>query len=92
MHRVSARTWGASSRQDRFAAMVGRLQVVDTYTVMVDGGGLVSFELTQAQAEGFECLTCKRLCGNGLSAFKPVGFIPSTGMVFRCVSCLDGAA
>ncbi|WP_258946800.1 hypothetical protein [Lentzea californiensis] len=68
------------------------MQVVDTYTVMVDGGGLVSFELTQAQAEGFECLTCKRLCGNGLSAFKPVGFIPSTGMVFRCVSCLDGAA
>lgn len=92
MHRVSARTWGASSRQDRFAAMVERMQAVDSYTVMVEGGRVVSLELTQAQAEGFECLTCKRLCGNGLSAFRPVGFIPSTGMVFRCISCLGVAA
>ncbi|WP_439662599.1 hypothetical protein ACSHWB_14780 [Lentzea sp. HUAS TT2] len=68
------------------------MQAVDTYTVMVDGGRVVSLELTQAQAEGFECLTCKRLCGNGLSAFRPVGFIPSTGMVFRCISCLGVAA
>lgn len=92
MHRVSARTWGASSRQDRFASMVDRMQAVDTYTVMVDGGELVTLELTQAQAEGFECLTCKRLCGKGVGAFRPVGFIPSMGAVFRCVGCLAVAA
>jgi len=65
-------------------------QTVSTYVVMLDGGRLETLELTAAQAEGFECLTCRAQCGSGSGAFRPVGHIPSVGSVFECVACSDG--
>jgi hypothetical protein len=71
--------------------MIAAKQTVSTYAVMLDGGELVTWELTAAQAEGFECLDCKAQCGTGSGAFRPVGRIPSVGSVFRCVACSGGA-
>ena len=70
--------------------MIAAKQTVSTYAVMLDGGRLETLELTAAQAEGFECLNCKVQCGNGSSAFVPVGRIPSVGSVFECVACSGG--
>lgn len=70
--------------------MISAKQTVSTYAVLLDGGRLETLELTAAQAEGFECLTCKAQCGSGSGAFVPVGRIPSVGSVFECVACSGG--
>jgi flavoprotein len=71
--------------------MISGKQTVSTYVVILDGGTVETLELTAAQAEGFECLTCKAQCTTGAGAFQPVGRIPSVGSVFQCVACLGGA-
>ncbi|WP_112275213.1 hypothetical protein [Lentzea terrae] len=71
--------------------MISSKQTVSSYVVMLDGGALETLELTAAQAEGFECLTCKAQCSAGTGAFLPVGRIPSVGSVFQCVKCAGGA-
>jgi hypothetical protein len=70
--------------------MISAKQTVSTYAVLLDGGRLETLELTAAQAEGFECLTCKAQCGSGSGAFRPVGRIPSVGSVFECGACSGG--
>ncbi|MFI6098699.1 hypothetical protein ACIA8G_24340 [Lentzea sp. NPDC051213] len=70
--------------------MIASKQTVSSYVVMLDGGSLETLELTAAQAEGFECLTCKAQCTTGAGAFQPVGRIPSVGSVFQCIKCLGG--
>lgn len=77
-------------KQQRWDRLIASKQTVSTFAVMLETGELVSLDLTQAQAEGLECLTCKRQCGTGQGAFRPVGLIPSVGSVFECVACLDG--
>ncbi|MFD9736671.1 hypothetical protein [Umezawaea sp. NPDC059074] len=72
--------------------MIAAKQTVSTYVVMLDGGELVTVELSAAQAEGYECVSCRARCSTGSGAFRPVGHIPSAGSVFRCVACLDGDA
>lgn len=81
----------------RFEALIETKQEVERYRVVFDNGCVEGLLLTLAQAEGFECLTCKVLCGRGKAAFRPVGHAqplgfdaPSVGRVFRCVGCLDG--
>ncbi|GAA3637891.1 hypothetical protein GCM10022267_25470 [Lentzea roselyniae] len=81
----------------RFVAMIAAKQDVDRYRVVLDNGHVEGMLLTLAQAEGFECLSCKVLCGTGTKAFRPVGHAeplgfdaPGVGRVFRCVDCLDG--
>ncbi|WP_090053748.1 hypothetical protein [Lentzea fradiae] len=71
--------------------MVSAKQTVSTYAVILDGDTVETLELTAAQAEGIECLTCKAPCSTGEGAFRPVGRIPSVGTVFQCVACLGGA-
>lgn len=70
--------------------MISAKQTVSTYAVLLDGSRLETLELTAAQAEGFECLTCKAQCGSGSGVFVPVGRIPSVGSVFECVACSGG--
>ncbi|KAA2252152.1 hypothetical protein F0L68_37025 [Solihabitans fulvus] len=85
--------FGNSSRATRHTArlrMIAGKQAVGTYVVTFDGGDRQTLSLTLAQAEGFECLTCKALCGKGSAAFRPVGVAAGQNQVFRCVSCLDG--
>lgn len=77
-------------KQQRWDRLIASKQTVSTFAVMLENGELVSLDLTQAQAEGLECLTCKRQCETGQGAFRPVGRIPSVGTVFECVACLDG--
>lgn len=81
----------------RFVAMIEGKQDVGRYRVVLDNGHVEGMLLTLAQAEGFECLTCKVLCGRGNDAFRPVGHAeplgfdaPGVGLVFRCVACLEG--
>ncbi|WP_156094236.1 hypothetical protein [Lentzea aerocolonigenes] len=71
--------------------MIASKQAVSSYVVMLDGGSLETMELTAAQAEGFECLTCKAQHTAGAGAFLPIGRIPSVGSVFQCVACSGGA-
>jgi hypothetical protein len=71
--------------------MISSMQTVSTYVVLLDDGGLETLELTAAQAEGFECLSCKAQCSNSGGAFVPVGRIPSVGSVFQCIACSVGA-
>lgn len=66
-------------------------QAVSSYVVILDGGTVETLELTAAQAEGFECLTCKAQCSDGGGTFVPVGRIPSVGSVFQCIACSVGA-
>ena len=70
--------------------MIASKQTVSAYTVHMLDGDVVGMRLTQAQAEGYECLTCKTQCGQGSEAFRPVGNIPNVSRVFCCVACLDG--
>ncbi len=78
-------------KQQRWDRLIASKQTVSTFAVMLESGELVSLDLTQAQAEGLECLTCKRQCSTGQGAFRPVGLIPSVGTVFECVACSGGA-
>jgi hypothetical protein len=73
-----------------WAQMIASKQTVSTYTVVFTDGDSADLELTEAQAEGFECLTCKVECGTGLGAFRPAGKINGFSSVFRCVACLGG--
>ncbi len=73
-----------------WAQMIASKQTVSTYTVVFTDGDSADLELTEAQAEGFGCLTCKAECGTGLGAFWPAGKINGFSSVFRCVACLDG--
>lgn len=85
-----------ASARDQFLRMIAGKQAVAGYLVELYGRGTTLLRLTQAQAEGYECLTCKIPCGQGSAAFRPVGHIaddvPGTSQVFRCVACLGGAA
>ncbi|WNV82159.1 hypothetical protein [Umezawaea sp. Da 62-37] len=87
--RIPAPDRAAKRRQ--WDQMISAKQTVSTYAVLLDGGRLETLELTAAQVEGFECLTCKVQCGSGSEAFQPVGRIPSVGSVFQCVACSGGA-
>jgi hypothetical protein len=80
-----------ATKQLLWDRMIASKQIVSTYVVILDGGTVETLELTVAQAEGFECLTCKAQCSNGVGAFQPVGRIPSVGSVFQCVACSGGA-
>ncbi|GGU29185.1 hypothetical protein [Lentzea flava] len=82
----------------RFVTMIAAKQDIGRYRVILDNGHVEGMLLALAQAEGFECLTCKALCGTGSAAFRPIGRAeplgfdaPGVGRVFRCVACLDGA-
>lgn len=57
----------------RFVALIASKQDLGRYRVVLDNGHVEGMLLTLAQAEGFECLTCKVLCGRGNDAFRPVG-------------------
>lgn len=70
--------------------MIASKQAVSMYAVLLEHGELVTMELSAAQAEGFECMSCKAQCAKGAGAFRPVGRIPSVGSVFRCRACTDG--
>ena len=72
------------------AQLIASKQAVAAYTVVFTDGETVELELTQAQAEGYECLTCKVVCGTGLKAFRPVGLVNGFSSAFRCVGCIDG--
>jgi len=80
-----------ATKQLLWDRMIASKQTVSSYVVMLDGGSLETLELTAAQAEGLECLTCKAQCTTGTGAFEPVGRIPSVGSVFQCVKCVGGA-
>ena len=86
--RVGTSEW----KRAAWESMIAAKQTVSTYVVMLDGGELVTVELSAAQAEGYECVTCRAQCSTGSGGFRPVGHIPSAGSVFRCVACLDGDA
>ena len=73
-----------------WAQMIASKQTVSTYTVVFTDGDSDDLDLTEAQAEGFECLTCKAECGTGLGAFQPAGRINGFSSVFRCVACSGG--
>ena len=79
-----------ATKQLLWDRMISSKQTVSSYAVILDGGTVETLELTAAQAEGFECLTCKAQCSNGAGAFVPVGRIPSVGSVFQCVACSVG--
>lgn len=81
----------AAEKQELFARVVASKQAVRTYAVLLDDGQLVSLELSEAQVEGFECMTCKTLCTSGLGAFRPAGRVLNVGTVFQCVACTGGA-
>ena len=85
------RALDGATKQLLWDRMISSKQTVSTYAVMLDGGTLETMELSAAQAEGFECLTCKAQCSTGMEAFVPVGRIPSVGSVFQCVACSGGA-
>jgi hypothetical protein len=80
-----------ATKQLLWDRMISSKQTVSSYVVMLEGGTLETMDLTAAQAEGFECLTCKAQCTTGQGAFQPVGRIPSVGSVFQCIKCLGGA-
>ena len=86
-----SRALDGTTKQLLWDRMISGKQTVSSYVVILDGGTVETLELTAAQAEGFECLTCKAQCSNGAGAFQPVGRIPSVGSVFQCVACLGGA-
>lgn len=73
-----------------WARVIASKQAVSTHTVVFADGDRRELALTEAQAEGFECLTCKAECTTGSGAFRPVGKINGFSSVFRCVACLDG--
>jgi hypothetical protein len=79
-----------TTKQLLWDQMIASKQTISAYAVMLDGGTLETLELTAAQAEGFECLTCRAQCSAGTGAFLPVGRIPSVGSVFQCVACSGG--
>lgn len=81
----------AASKRRLWDQMIASKQTVSVYTVHLYDGDVVGMRLTQAQAEGYECLTCKVQCGQGSEAFRPAGYIPNVSSVFRCVACVDGA-
>ncbi|MCK2244091.1 MULTISPECIES: hypothetical protein [unclassified Crossiella] len=87
---------GKPVRRDRAAVLARTLagkQTTGVYSVVLDDDSVRDMELTQAQAEGYECLTCRGVCGQSQSAFRPVGRIdniPGCSQVFRCIACLDG--
>lgn len=85
------RALDGATKQLLWDRMISSKQTVSSYVVMLDGGSLETMELTAAQAEGFECLTCKVQCATGTGAFQPVGRIPSVGSVFQCIKCVGGA-
>ncbi|MDX8034625.1 hypothetical protein SK803_30785 [Lentzea sp. BCCO 10_0856] len=70
--------------------MISGKQTVSSYVVMLDGGSLETMELTAAQAEGLECLTCKAQFATDAGDSQPVGRIPSVGSVFQCIECVGG--
>ena len=78
------------TKQRLWDRMISSMQTVSSYVVLLDNGGLETLELTAAQAEGFECLTCKAQCSNSAGSFVPVGRIPSAGSVFQCIACSVG--
>jgi hypothetical protein len=80
-----------ATKQLLWDRMIASKQTVSTYVVVLDGGSLETMELSAAQAEGFECLTCRVQCSRGAGSFVPVGRIPSVGSVFQCVACSVGA-
>jgi hypothetical protein len=73
-----------------WARMIASKQTVSTYTVIFANGDRAELDLTEAQAEGFECLTCAAQCAVGPGAFWPVGKINGFNSVFRCVTCIEG--
>jgi hypothetical protein len=73
----------------KWARVIASKQAVSVYTVVFTGGDRHELELTEAQAEGFECLTCKSECATGSGAFRPVGKINGFNSVFRCVACIE---
>lgn len=79
-----------ATKQLLWDRMIASKQTVSSYVVMLDGGSLETLELTAAQAEGFECLTCKTQHTTESGAFQPVGRIPSVGSVFQCLKCAGG--
>ena len=85
------RALDGATKQLLWDRMISSKQTISSYVVMLDGGSLETMELTAAQAEGFECLTCKAQCTTGTGAFQPVGRIPSVGSVFQCIKCAGGA-
>jgi hypothetical protein len=85
------RALDGATKQLLWDRMIYSKQTISSYVVMLDGGSLETMELTAAQAEGFECLTCKAQCTTGTGAFQPVGRIPSVGSVFQCIKCAGGA-
>ncbi|SMD06612.1 hypothetical protein SAMN05660733_03803 [Lentzea albidocapillata] len=85
------RALDGATKQLLWDRMISSKQTVSSYVVMLDGGSLETMELTAAQAEGFECLTCKAQHTADAGAFQPVGRIPSVGSVFQCVACSGGA-
>ncbi|MFD4643128.1 hypothetical protein ACFWN2_37885 [Lentzea sp. NPDC058436] len=85
------RALDGDTKQLLWDRMIASKQTVSSYVVMLDGGSLETMELTAAQAEGFECLTCKAQHTADAGAFQPVGRIPSVGSVFQCVACSVGA-
>lgn len=85
------RALDGATKQLLWDRMISSKQAVSSYVVILDGGTVETLELTAAQAEGFECLTCKAQCSNGGGTFVPVGRIPSVGSVFQCIACSVGA-
>ncbi|WP_086665494.1 hypothetical protein [Lentzea kentuckyensis] len=85
------RALDGATKQLLWDRMISSKQIISSYVVMLDGGSLETMELTAAQAEGFECLTCKAQCTTGTGAFQTVGRIPSVGSVFQCIKCAGGA-
>ncbi|MFD9734266.1 hypothetical protein [Umezawaea sp. NPDC059074] len=73
-----------------WAQIIASKQTVSTYTVDFRSGETVELELTQAQAEGYECLTCKAECGTGTGAFLHAGWINDFSSAFRCAACVEG--
>ena len=85
------RALDGATKQLLWDRMISSKQTVSSYAVILDGGSLETMELTAAQAEGFECLTCKAQQTAASGAFRPVGRIPSVGSVFQCLECAGGA-
>lgn len=74
-----------SARRRPFEAVLAGKQQVGTHTVVFDSGCRAICRLSQAQAEGYECLVCKGRCGQGSTAFRPVGYVLGGTQVFVCV-------
>lgn len=85
------RALDGATKQLLWDRMISSKQTVSSYVVILDGGTVETLELTAAQAEGFECLTCKAQCSNAAGTFVPVGRIPSVGSIFQCIACSVGA-